>query len=341
MSPAWPKVSTATISRALTRPERVAEPTRRAVLAAIERTGYRVNRTARNLRRRRAGAIVVLVPNLGNPFFRRAGRHRGDRLAAGARRVDRRHAAAACPRRTARRLPGGKRGGRGRIIWLDAPCWTSSSPPAAELHPPIVYACEWSEGTRLPSIRFDNEGGAALAVGASFALGHRSIGHILGPRQRAHAARRRGVERALRALALPLRPDWFFDGDFSLAAGAQAAHAWLALDQRPSAVTASSDMMACGFISELHRLGLDVPRDVSVVGFDDIELSERFIPSLTTIHQPRSRIGERAAQALIGLLAERRREAPVTALLEATLVVRASTGAPPPEGKRQAAAHGP
>ena len=63
------KVSTATVSRALTRPERVAEPTRRAVLAAIERTGYRVNRTARNLRRRRAGAIVVLVPNLGNPFF--------------------------------------------------------------------------------------------------------------------------------------------------------------------------------------------------------------------------------------------------------------------------------
>ena len=59
-------------------------------------------------------------------------------------------------------------------------------------------------------------------------------------------------------------------------------------------MTASSDMMACGFISELHRLGLDVPRDVSVVGFDDIELSERFIPSLTTIHQPRSRIGESA-----------------------------------------------
>jgi LacI family repressor for deo operon, udp, cdd, tsx, nupC, and nupG len=335
------KVSTATVSRALTRPERVAEPTRRAVLAAIERTGYRVNRTARNLRRRRAGAIVVLVPNLGNPFFSvvlagieaTASRQGLNVLIADTRQ----------PHARDGRLGGYlEESGADGIISLDGTLSDQFFAAAGQAHPPIVYACEWSEGTRLPSIRFDNEGGAALAVEHLFALGHRSIGHILGPQDNVLThARRRGVERALRALALPLRPDWFFDGDFSLAAGAQAAHAWLALDQRPSAVTASSDMMACGFISELHRLGLDVPRDVSVVGFDDIELSERFIPSLTTIHQPRSRIGERAAQALIGLLAERRREAPVTALLEATLVVRASTGAPPPEGKRQAAAHGP
>ena len=104
--------------------------------------------------------------------------------------------------------------------------------------------------------------------------------------------------------------------------------AWLALAERPTAVTCSNDEMACGFIAELHRHGVTVPTDVSVVGFDDIDIAEQFIPALTTIHQPRNDIGEAAAAVLITRIGEGKAglETPVrTKVLDVELVVRAST----------------
>lgn len=74
------------------------------------------------------------------------------------------------------------------------------------------------------------------------------------------------------------------------------------MDDRPTAITTSSDVMACGFVSELHRHGHEVPRDVSVVGFDDIDIAEIFIPALTTIRQPRVGMGESAAETLLGIV---------------------------------------
>ncbi len=322
------KVSTATVSRALSAPDRVAEATRRAVMAAIERTGYRVNQTARNLRRQRTGAIVVLVPNIGNPFFSRvlagieaaASREGLNVLIADSQQAQARDG------QLRSYLHDNRADG---IISLDGSLSDGFFAAANRGRPPVVYACEWSPGTRLPSIRFDNEGGAALAVRHLVELGHRRIGHILGPADNVLThARLAGVESALGGVGLAVRRDWFFDGDFSLAAGARAAQAWLGMAERPSAVTASSDEMACGFMSELHRAGVSVPRDVSVVGFDDIDISERFIPGLTTIRQPRQEIGGRAASVLIGLIAgggQGDDGAPASEMLAATLVVRGST----------------
>src|SRR5690606_11499469 len=88
-------------------------------------------------------------------------------------------------------------------------------------------------------------------------------------------------------------------GDFSLQSGTEAARRWLALEKRPTGVFCAIDQMACGFISELSKVGFSVPRDVSVVGFDDIEIGRHFIPALTTIHQPRRKIGAKAAAMLI------------------------------------------
>ncbi len=323
-------MSTATVSRALSSPDRVAEETRRVVIEAVERAGYRVNQTARNLRRKQAGAIVVLVPNIGNPFFSQilagietTASKAGLNVLIADTRQPRAHEGPLSEYLHNNRADG--------ILVLDGSLPDHFFFAGNRTHPPIVYACEWSEGTKLPSIRFDNAGGAALAVDHLTDLGHIKIGHILGPLDNVLTRERRhGFESRMKARNLPVRRDWLFDGDFTLAAGARAAIQWLALSDRPTAVTASNDEMACGFMSELYRNGVKVPDDVSVIGFDDIDIAERFIPALTTICQPRTEIGETAANALIELI-RNQDQSPVgtafTKVLEATLIVRSSTQA--------------
>ena len=323
-------VSTATVSRALSSPGRVAEETRRLVIEAVQKTGYQVNLTARNLRRKQAGAIVVLVPNIGNPFFSQI--LAGIETTASQAGLNVLIADTRQPRAQEGQLREYLDNNRADgILVLDGALPDRFFLADNRARPPVVFACEWSEGTKFPSIRFDNEGGAALAVDHLADLGHTRIGHVLGPPDNVLTRERlRGVERALRERGLPIRSDWFLEGDFSLAAGARAARCWLALKDRPAAVTTSNDEMACGFMSELHKHGVEVPRDVSVVGFDDIDIAERFIPALTTIRQPRFEIGESAAAELIAQIRKEDRseaDAPVGKVLPATLIVRSSTRA--------------
>lgn len=322
-------VSTATVSRALSYPERVSAETRRLVIEAIEQTGYAVNQTARNLRRRQAGAILVLVPNLGNPFFSQilagieatVSRAGLNVLIADTRQPDVRVT------QLSAYLHNNRADG---LILLDGSLPEDFFAGLRRSTPPIVFCCEWNDAAALPSVRFDNAGGAGLAVRHLHALGHRRIGHILGPADNVLTGeRRRGVEAALAGFGLPLASEWTFEGDFSLASGAAAARRWLELSERPTAVTAASDQMACGFIAELHRNGVATPRDVSVVGFDDIDIAEQFIPALTTVRQPRALIGETAAAALIELIRAQEAGAapvPVREVLAAELIVRGSTG---------------
>lgn len=322
-------VSTATVSRALSNPERVSEETRRLVVEAIRQTGYAVNQTARNLRRRRTGAIVALVPNLGNPFFSKilagieatASRAGLNVLIADTRQPH------VKPGQLSEYLYNSRADG---LLLLDGSLPDAFFADLQRATPPIVFCCEWNDDTGLPSVRFDNAGGEALAVRHLHALGHKAIGHIRGPEDNVLTHERaRGFEQALDELGLPLRPDWTFEGDFSLAAGARAARRWLELVGRPTAVTAASDQMACGFIAELHRNGVSVPADVSVVGFDDIDIAEQFIPALTTVRQPRIEIGETAAAALIALIRDQDEDdgKVVTQILDAELAIRDSTRA--------------
>ncbi|QKV20643.1 LacI family DNA-binding transcriptional regulator [Oricola thermophila] len=324
-------VSTATVSRALNRPDTVAESTRKAVVEAAVRTGYRINLAARNLRRQRTGAVVVLVPNLGNPFFSEILSGIEVTLAAAGLSVlvaDTKHSA----------VPAGlvfdylHRGRADGIISLDGalPEIISAFPQAEGALPPIIYACEWNDTVPMPSIRADNIAGASMAVSHLVELGHTRIGHIRGPADNILTQVRSAETRdAIIGHGLAVRPDWFFDGDFSLASGRRVAEQWLALDDRPTGVFCSSDEMALGFISGLHESGVKVPEDVSVVGFDDIEIARHFIPTLTTIRQPRTELGVAAGRLLIRLvegsstvLSDYREMIPVE------LVVRGSTGAP-------------
>jgi len=293
-------VSTATVSRALSTPDLVSEDTRAIVLKAVAATGYRVNHAARNLRRQQTGGIVVLVPNLANPFFSAILSGITSAMAPSGYNVliaDTRQGEHIRDYLHNNRADG--------LIVLDAnlPEDVLSAGAPERHHPPIVFACEWLENDTRPKVVIDNVYGAGLAIDHLVELGHQRIGHVMGPPDNVLTiTRAEGTRRALAKHGLTLRPDWFLEGDFSLASGAEAARRWLCMDDRPTAMFCSSDAMACGFIGELHHRGVRVPDDVSVVGFDNIDISAHFVPALTTIAQPRTRIGETAATCLLSLM---------------------------------------
>ncbi len=323
-------VSTATVSRALSNPNVVADGTRKAVLEAVASTGYRINRIAQNLRRRMTGAIVVLVPNLGNPFF--------SQILAGIEAVT------SASGFSVLIVDSGQTEVKAELaieylhnhaadglIVLDAslPLDRMMASNATNAAPPVIFACERpNSGKQLISVTVDNRLGAALAVRHLHGLGHRRIGHVCGPPGNVlTVARREGTIAELNALGLAVRKEWFLPGDFSIESGGRAARQWMALEDRPSAVFCASDQMAFGFISELHTNRVHVPEAVSVVGFDDIEIASRFIPALTTIRQPRIEIGAIAAEILLRRISGDELASDIAdRRLPVELIVRRSTG---------------
>jgi LacI family repressor for deo operon, udp, cdd, tsx, nupC, and nupG len=307
----------------------VSERTRAAVLEAIRVTGYRVNQAARNLRMRRAGAVLVLVPNLGKPFY--------SGILAGISEGFAGSEFAVLITDTDSDPPeDGTLAGYfldGRIdgaISLDGGLSGASLARCAAqgVGDRIVFLCEWVEGADFPVIAADNADGARLAIRHLHALGHRRIAHVTGPGGNVLTAARRAGMLAERArLGLPARDDWIIRGDFSLESGQMAADRILAMSERPTAVFCSADMVAFGLIAGLRAGGLAVPGDISVVGFDDIEMSEYYVPALTTIRQDRQRLGRRAAELLLARLAGAMPPAPEP-LIPVELVTRASTAPP-------------
>ena len=317
-------VSTATVSRALSNPKSVSPTARDSVLKAANDTGYQINLAARNLRIQQTGAIVVFVPELSNPFFSHilAGIEAEAAIAeksvfvVNTQGPDTTNADTLMRYLTSARADG--------IIILDGslPKGLLEERFIPGISPPVVFGCEWAPSDQFPSVRTNNQKGAVLAIGHLLERGHRLIGHGTGPMWNVLSKERvTGTDRALEG-----EPFWTFEGDFTMASGIVAATAFLALDQRPTAVFCASDMMAIGFISELNKNGLSVPDDVSVVGFDDIDIAKRFIPALTTIHQPREQIGSNAVKLLMDAInGDAPQDYTEPLVLPVELVVREST----------------
>lgn len=325
------KVSTATVSRALSSPALVSEATREAVLEAIRDTGYRVNQAARNLRMRRAGAVLILVPNLGKPFYSGilAGISEGFAGSEFAVLITDTESDPIGDTALAGYFLDGRIDG---AILLDGGLSQAALRHCVDqgVGDRIAFLCEWVEDAGFPVIASDNAEGARLAIRHLHELGHRKIAHVTGPEGNVLTAARRGGMLSERArLGLPARPEWIVRGDFSIESGYEAAQRILAMEVRPTAVFCSADMVAFGMIAGLMAAGVSVPGDISVVGFDDIEMSEFFIPALTTIRQDRHRLGRRAAEVLLSNLRQPGSSARGEHMMPVQLVVRASTAPPP------------
>jgi len=171
----------------------------------------------------------------------------------------------------------------------------------------------------------DNTEGARMAVNYLYELGHRHIAHIAGDSSiDAGAARVKGYELAMQTLDLPIQPGYLVNaGFFSVEEGKQAMEKLLQLASPPTAVFVAGDQMAIGAIEAVHDHGLRVPEDISIIGYDDIEMIKYITPKLTTIRQDTDEIGEAAAELLIEQMTakERRTERRV---IPVTLIERAS-----------------
>jgi LacI family xylobiose transport system transcriptional regulator len=159
-------------------------------------------------------------------------------------------------------------------------------------------------------------------------LGHRRIAAITGPDDMMCShARIDGFRSAMTAAGLPIRNDWIRFGDFHTAGGQAHGRELLQGDERPTAIFAGSDLQALGVLEAVRSLGLRVPEDLSVVGYDDIPLATWVSPRLTTIRQPLKRMAEEATKLVLQMA-----RAPLETVprmdLATSLVVRESTAAP-------------
>ncbi|WP_245727343.1 LacI family DNA-binding transcriptional regulator [Paracoccus isoporae] len=317
-------VSAATVSRALSKPDMVSEATRKLVEAAVLETGYIVNVTARNLRQQQVGGVLALVPNIANPFFSQILSGIAETLRAkGLNLLVLDTISASTPAPNAPLASYLNRARCDGVIVLDG-----RLEPELLTHPscpPVVQACEFNSMLEAPRVLADNVAGGRLAAEHLTGLGHRRLLHLTGPvGNTLTISRRKGFEEGLyRAGIDPAQDLTRIEGDFSLRAGFEAAGRIAGMEALPTAVFCDNDEMAMGLIHGLHKAGLAVPDDISVMGFDNIEWSNYGLPPLTTIRQRRAVLGQKAAETLLAVLDGERPEAEV--ILPVELLPRDST----------------
>lgn len=320
-------VSAATVSRVLSSPERVSASTRERVNEAVRATGYTINQAARSLRMRAAKTILIALPNIGNPFYSTI-------LDAAVNEASSRGYGVLVANRLGENPTEWLRdyffsNRADGLLLFDASLDTDelSNLPLVSNTLPLVVVCDELLDPHFHTVTTDNFDASRRAVLYLSELGHTRIGHVRG-RQVKNLANQRwlGFQSAMHASGLDCQADWVMQGDHSMPSGYAAGLNFARLDARPSAMFIANDEMAIGFIAAIREHGLDCPRDVSVIGFDDIAVARHFAPPLTTMRQPREQIGRVATEALIDILEGTPLERdPLRIVLKSELIIRAST----------------
>lgn len=325
-------VSTATVSRALTASAKLRPETLARVAEAVRRTGYTPNVAARSLRGRRTMLVLVVVPDIANPFF-------SDVLLGIDVALDR-HGygflignlgnAAGKQRQVLDIVQAGQVDG---VILLNGAIPADGGRRLTDLGVPMVAVCEAIPGADLPQVEAENRAAARAAVAHLVGLGHRRLAYLSGTATNIlDVERRAGFIEGLAAAGIARRTAAFYPGDFTFRGGEAAAEVFLARRARCTALFAASDEMAVGFLKRVQAAGLRVPDDLSVVGFDGIALADYVEPTLTTFRQPRRELGQAGAELLVRVMTG----FPIPAgeahvRLPVELLARASSGRVSPE----------
>ena len=322
-------MSTATVSRVLSQPSVVSPDTRRKVLQAVERLGYTPNSAAKNLRTLRTGKLLVTVPDISNPFFslilrgiEDTAQREGYAVLLGDTQHDEER-----EERYALML---KRKEADGLIFLGHRLPKEAAGLVHAMSPgcaPIVNGCEFNPRLGVPSVHIDNALAASEAMDYLYRLGHHRIGLITGPLV-SPLSRDRLRGATARAKAQKADRDFVvMNGDFSIESGAAAAERLLGRRDPPTAIFCFNDEMAMGVIDTARRRKLQIPNDLSLVGFDDIRFARYTDPPLTTVAQPMRAIGEGTVRLLLAILADES-VTPESVTLPHTLITRGSTSAP-------------
>jgi LacI family transcriptional regulator len=317
-------VSITTVSHALSGNRRVAESTRVRIEQSIRELDYRPNPFARGLRTERSHMVALIVPDITNPYYPALARGMQDALLAGGYQM----------------FVGSTdgRGDRERSFVADflqrkvdgvalAAFDTRTGALAAVLRAgiPVVSIGTTIEHRRVDRVRTDDVAGSRDATAYLIGEGYGSIGMIGGPAGTSPSDHRlEGYRAALHEAGIRFDRRLFAKGDFTRTGGAKAMVELLSRTRRPRAVFCANDLMAIGAMDAIREAGLRVPRDVALMGYDDIEAAGLVTPALTTVVNPAGEMGHECGKLLLERMSGERKRAGREVVIPHRLVLRTS-----------------
>jgi DNA-binding LacI/PurR family transcriptional regulator len=323
-------VSHSTVSRALRNSPLIPQHTAERIQRIAREKGYAASAVARSLVTRRTQTIGVVVTSIADPFngevvegLEETANRNGYSVILATSQADPERELAVVRSFQERRVDG--------IVVASSRVGSLYMPLLGEMKIPIVLVNNQSPGAFVHSVTIDNVHGGFQATSHLIELGHERIAY-LGDRfgLESDAERLKGYRKALTRARLPFSKELVVRGDGKTRGAREAADGLIGCSVpehlRPTAVFCYNDMSALGVMEAAQAAGLDVPLDLSVVGFDDLFFASQLRPSLTTVRQPKREIGESAMEQLLGLLQDS--GARSTTLIKGELIVRGSTAPP-------------
>ena len=321
-------VSIATVSHVINETRPVSVELKARVLEAMQVLGYQPNLVARGLRRGETHTIGLIASDIADPFFAEMARCIED---AG---FEQGYSVILCnsDRRRDKELFYAKLLAEKQVdgvLFGTVGTSTESIRFLQRAKIPVVVIDRAVSDVQVDMVLVDNIQGGALATQHLIELGHRRIGHITGNTEVAPFAERlEGYRQALGKAGLPWDDDLVVPGSARLDGGGQAAHDLLALPDPPTAIFGCIDLLTLGVIREAASLKIDIPNQLSVIGFDDIALASMLTPPLTTVAQPKQEMGRLATEMLLERIRDPGRMAR-RQVLDVALKVRGSTAPVP------------
>ncbi|EOW9419067.1 substrate-binding domain-containing protein [Vibrio cholerae] len=317
-------VSTSTVSHVINKSRFVSDEIAERVNNAAQQLNYAPSALARSLKMNRTKTIGMLVTTSTNPFFgevvkgvERSCYHQGYNLILCNTEGDNQRMKASINTLLQKRVDG---------LLLMCSTLEGERLDVFDRYPDIpIVVMDWGPILFASDKIQDNSlQGGYIAAKHLIESGHKEIGCITGPLIRHQAQMRyEGYKRALAEAGIAINPDWIVESDFECEGGYQAFEKLYQRGKLPSALFVSNDMMAMGVIQAASQRGLRVPDDLSLIGYDDVHIAKFMTPALTTIHQPKYRLGKAAVDTLLYRLENPDTTAQVVQL-EPTLVVRNS-----------------
>lgn len=341
-------VSLGTVSHVLNDTARVREPLRKRVLDAVRATGYQPSQLARGLRRDKTNILAMIIPDILNPFFPGVVRGAEDVAFANGYRLvlcntDNDHGKEVMHLNALRTyLPSGL-----IVIPSDFSDLTAQTESYRQAGAAVVCIDRLPRNWDGDSVTINNAEGAAMAASYLIGLGHRHMAVITGPLHLTNSQDRlRGIKKSFRQAGLELRPNYLQETTFDRAGGYAKTKILLKMLPRPTAILACNDMIALGALLAVREARLRCPEDISLFGFDGLDLTETTTPQLSSVYQSSYQLGAEAAQLALDRV--EKKTGPVRHIvLKTELRIRDSVAPPPPGApipatqgrKRSKAAH--
>ncbi len=318
-------VSTATVSRCLNNPQRVVEATRARVMTAVSDLGYTPNFAARVMAAKRSFTIGAIIPTMENAIFARG-------LQAFQEEIHSQgytllvSSSAYQPEAEEEQIRTLVARGADGLLLIGHDRDPRIFDYLETQKVPVVVAWSFAPNQSAPSVGFDNRQAMQALAEQVIKLGHTRLAAISALTKGNDRARFRieGIRDAMRVNGLPETSLSVVETTYEIENGADAFGRLMSLPQRPTAVLCGNDVLAVGAVRQAQKMGISIPDEVSITGFDDIELARIITPPLTTVHVPHREMGRKAAAELIDMIETR--STGTSLRLDTTVVTRQSLG---------------